>query len=335
MKKKVTMLDIANIAGVSKATVSMVINRKDEHISEETRNKVLKVADELDFIPDSVARSLATNKSGTIGIILPDITNPFFSEMARAIEDEANNCGFNVIFCNSDNEIKKEKKYVELLISKRVDGVIFIAGGKSSGNIEILNSKGTPFVIVDRYCEEHNEYYGVYCRSREGVENGIEYLYSIGKRKIAFVTGQKGLEISRQRLAGYRYACKKRGIYNKEYVFQGDYTLEGGIKATEAILKFPEKFDTIFYSSDIAAFGGMKTLLRHGYKIPEDIGIMGFDNIKISQFIEPELTTIAQPIYEMGTESVKLLVKIISGDNVTQKQIFFKPQLVVRGTVKP
>lgn len=331
--KKVTMLDIARLSGVSKATVSMVINQKDVNISEETRNKILKLVEELNYIPNSVARSLATRKSGTIGIILPDITNPFFSEISRAVEDEANNEGFNIVICNSDNELKKEKNYIQLLVSKQVDGVIFISGGKSSGNIEILKNNNIPFVIVDRYCEDYEGYYGVFCLNKEGVAKGIEYLYNIGKRKIAFVTGPKELEISKQRLEGYKSACRKRGIYKKEYIFEGDFTIEGGIKATENILKFPERFDTIFYSSDIAAFGGMKILLRNGYKIPQDIGIMGFDNIKISEFIEPELTTIAQPIYEMGKESVNLLIKIINGEEIKLRQIFLKPELVKRGTI--
>ncbi|NSJ92685.1 LacI family transcriptional regulator, partial [Coprococcus sp. MSK.21.13] len=127
--RKVTMMDIAKIANVSKTTVSMVINNRDSGISKETRKKILDIAEELNYIPNSLARSLSTKKSGTIGIILPDITNPYFSEMARAIEDVANSLGHNVIFCNTDNEEIKEEKYTRLLLSKAVDGIIFISGG--------------------------------------------------------------------------------------------------------------------------------------------------------------------------------------------------------------
>lgn len=330
--KKATMLDIAKAAGVSKATVSRIINKKDANISEETRNKVLSIAKELNYIPNNIARSLTTKKSETIGIVVPDITNPFFSEMARAIEDSANTLGYNVIFCNSDNETEKEQKYIELLISRLADGVIFIAGGNSRESIEMLKHNGIPFVLVDRYIDGYRDCYGVYCDSKDGIKSGFEHLYSIGKRNIVFVTGPKELEISIQRMEGYREAVIKHGNFDDKYIFDGDFTIEGGIKVTEDILKSGIKFDAIMYSSDVMAYGGMKVLLRNGFKIPEDVSIVGFDNIQISQFIEPELTTIAQPIYDMGKEACRLLIDVINGVNVEKRQIYFKSELVIRGT---
>ncbi|WBW99027.1 LacI family DNA-binding transcriptional regulator [Oceanirhabdus sp. W0125-5] len=332
--RKATMQDIANKAGVSKTTVSMVINNKGSNISSATKEKIFKIAQELNYIPNSIARSLSTKKSGTIGIMVPDITNPFFSEIARAIEDAANAYEYNVIFCNSDNEIDKEEKYIQLLISKLVDGVIFIAGGKSTKSIDILNANGVPFVLVDRYVEGYENNYGVYTLNKEGIIDGVDYLYKENKRKIVFVSGSSDLEISNLRLDGYTEAMKNHGIYDKSLIFESDFTIEGGRNATEEILKNLKDFDAIFYSNDVMALGGIKVLTRHGYKIPEDVSIIGFDNIHLSQIVEPELTTVGQPIYDIGRESCKLLIDVINENDIPEKVISFKTELIKRGTVK-
>lgn len=331
--KKVTMMDIAMEANVSKTTVSMVINNRDGNISEETRQKILKIAEKLNYIPNSVARSLSTKKSGTIGIILPDITNPFFSEMARAIEDGANNLGYNVIFCNTDNEESKEEKYTTLLVSKLVDGVIFISGGESSKSIDILKNNNVPFVVVDRPIKNNNDYYGIYCENKDGVKKGIKYLISKNKRKIAFVKGPKELENARERFCGYKEVMEEYKIYDKSLVFNGDFTIEGGITVTEEIIEKIPDIEAIFYSNDMMAYGGIKFLIRNGYRIPEDVGVIGFDNIGISKFVEPELTTISQPIYDMGEEACKLLISIINGDNIPENRIYFHTELIIRDTV--
>ena len=330
--KKTTIIDIAAIAGVSKATVSMVISGRDQSIGEETRKRVLKIAKEMNYIPNSIARSLSTNKSGTIGIILPDILNPFFSEMARAIEDSAELLGYNVIFCNTDNELIKEDKYIRLLISKSVDGVIFIAGSKSAENVKILKTNNVPFVLVDRYIDGYEDMYGVFCENTKGVMEAITHLYEKGRRNIAFVKGPKELTISKLRLDGYRKKMKEYKIYDKNLIFEGDLTLEGGIKAAEKIIDSGYDVDAIFFSNDLMAIGGMKIFIRKGYTIPKDVSIVGYDNIQIAQFIEPELTTVGQPIYNMGKESCKLLINIINEALILEKQIYFKSELIIRGT---
>jgi LacI family transcriptional regulator len=326
------MKDIARMAGVSKATVSMVMNKKDASISDATRKRVLEIAKEMSYIPNSIARSLSTKKSGTIGVILPDITNPFFSEMARAIEDEAERLEYNLIICNTDNDIDKEQKYIELLISKLIDGIIFMSGGKSNESITILKNNNVPFVLVDRYIEGYEEDYGVFCLNKQGVKDGIKYLYEKGNRKIVFVKGREHLEISKQRLEGYIDAMKSYGIYDEKYVFEGDFNVEGGIIATERIIDSFQNPDAIFYSNDMMALGGMKILLRNGYNVPRDISVIGFDNIHISEVIEPELTTIAQPIYKMGKKACSILIAVINGDLPSKKQVYFKTDLIIRGT---
>ncbi|KAJ49185.1 catabolite control protein [Clostridium tetanomorphum DSM 665] len=327
------MMDIAKKANVSKTTVSMVINNRDGNISDETRQKILAIAKELNYIPNSVARSLSTKKSETIGIILPDITNPFFSEMARAIEDGANNLGYNVIFCNTDNEETKEEKYTRLLISKLVDGVIFISGGESTKSINILVNNNVPFVVVDRPINDNKDYYGIYCLNREGVKKGIKYLINKNRKKIAFVIGPQELENAKERFRGYKEVMEEYDLYNESLVFEGNFTTEGGMKATEEIVESIPDVEAIFYSNDMMAYGGIKFLLRNGYKIPQDIGVIGFDNIGISKFFEPELTTISQPIYHMGSEACRVLIDLINGKKINQNRIYFDTELIIRNTV--
>ncbi|OCT14839.1 LacI family transcriptional regulator [Paenibacillus pectinilyticus] len=330
--KKPTMLDIANQVGVTKATVSMVLNKKDELISPETRDKILKVADELGYIPNSFARSLITKKSGTIGIIIPDITNPFFAEIARAIEDEANRLQYNVIFCNTDNQVPKEESAIRLLIGKLVDGVIFIAGGTSETSLALLNQHAVSFVLVDRYIPGCEDYPGVYCMSDDGVMDGVRHLYEKGRRKIAYVRGPRELRVFEYRVNAYKEMMTTLGIYDERYVYEVLPSLEAGIAVTEQIARDVPDVDGIIYCNDMTAMGGLKALTRLGYHVPRDISIIGYDNIKISQFIEPELTTVAQPIAEMGEAACNLLINIINEVPLKEQKIFLYAELVVRGT---
>lgn len=332
-RSKPTMQDIANAAGVSKATVSMVLNKKDDSISQGTRERILAIADELQYIPNSIARSLSTNKSGTIGIMLPDITNPFFSQIARAVEDAASKYDYNVIFCNMDNDMDKEVKYTKLLVSKLVDGVIFVTGGRSPESVKILEGNQIPFVFVDRNVQGYEHYSGVYCLNKEGSYEGVNYLYKKGKRKIAFVTGDKTLSISKLRLEGFMESAKKLGIYRDDWVFHSDFTIEGGRMITEKVIKTCDGIDTIFYSNDLMAIGGMKTLMTAGIRIPEDIGVMGYDDIAISGMMNPALTTIHQPIYDMGKQSCRLLIKHIRGQLKKQKIIRYAPEILERQSI--
>ncbi|NLL31206.1 MAG: LacI family transcriptional regulator [Clostridiales bacterium] len=329
---RITMKDIAEKVGVSKATVSMVINKKDSNISEETKKKIYDAIEEMGYIPNNIARGLNTKRSGSIGIIVPDISNPFFSELSKAVEDFANKLGYNVILCNSDNNVEKEKKYVELLISKLIDGIIFIPGQESKASANLLKLNNIPFVFVDRYINGFEDCPGVYFDNKQGVKDGIEYLYNKGKKNIVFVSGPKKIDVNKERLEGYKESMTEYGLYKESLIFETTFSLEGGMEATNRIINECESVDAIFYCNDIMAIGGMKTLKRRKYKIPEDILIMGFDGIKLSRMIEPELTTIQQPIYSMGQQACKLIIDIINEESITNTKIYFSPNIIVGGT---
>lgn len=330
---KVTLLDIAKYANVSRTTASMVLNNKDINISEETRNRVLEAAKELNYIPNSLARSLSTKKSYTIGFVIPDIENPFFAEMAKAIEIEAEKHGYSIILCNTFNSSRKEEEYIRLLISKLVDGVIIVASGKKSNSINMLKSNEVPFVVVDRHIDEEENVNGVFCDNEEGIKIGLDYLIGKGYKNIAFVGATQNEVSSNSRLRYFEKISNEYNIFNELLLEEDEISLQGGINATERLMTKNNNIDVIFYSSDIMAIGGIKCLIRKGLKVPEDIGILGYDNIGICSYIEPELTTIAQPIYNMGKEAFNLLMDVAS-NNSKENIINLKPYLVERKTVK-
>ena len=331
---KVTIKDIANKANVSKTTVSMVLNNKPNNISETTKNKIFEIAKELEYVPNSLARGLSTKKSYTIGVLVPDIQNPFFSEMIKIVENILEKKGYSIIICNSYSSKNRERDNIRLLLSKIVDGVIIAPVDDSDENFSILEKNKVPFIIVDRILEDHEKYNSIFCDNKLGIDIGMDYLYSKGKRNIGFVSGSKDIAVANIRLQSYIEKSKQLQIYNSDFYIQDEFTMEGGFNATKKLLERNKKIDSIFYSSDIMAIGGIKYLLRNGYKIPEDISILGFDNINICSFIEPELTTIAQPIREISIEAANMIIGLIEEEILKKSSKIKKPFLVERATVK-
>ncbi|ENZ02110.1 hypothetical protein HMPREF1092_01345 [Clostridium thermobutyricum] len=332
--KKATLLDIAKAVNVSKTTVSLVLNNKNINVSEKTRKEILDTAKKLNYIPNSLARGLSTKKTNTIGFIVPDIENPYFSEMAKAIEVEAEKLGYSMILCNTLNSVEKEEKNARLLMSKLVDGVIICPIGEKSNSINMLKINDVPFVVLDRKIIGEKIINGVFCDNKYGIKLGIDYLIKNNKKSIGFIGGKReGREVD-PRLTYFCEVANQYGILKKEIIFEEEISLIGGIMGTEKILKTENKVDAIFYSSDIMAIGGIKSLMRKDISIPKDISILGYDNIGICSYIEPELTTIGQPIYEMGKESLNLLIDIINSNASNGKEIILKPYIVERQTVK-
>lgn len=328
---KTTLMDIAKALNVSKTTVSIVLNNKGDNIPEETKKRIFDKAKELNYVPNYLAKSLSMKKTFSIGVIVPNIDNPFFSEMVTSIERVLNRSGYSMILCNTLNNEEREAENIKLLINKAIDGIIVIPVNPMFKNINILQSNSIDFVVVDRVLENQKEYNSVYCDSREGIELGINYLLEKNHKNIAFITRKVEENNKNIRLESYIECSEK---FNNRAIIEEEISMKGGFDGTRKLLEEYKDIDTIFYSSDVMAFGGIKYLLRNGYKIPKDINVLGFDNIDICSFIEPELTTVAQPISKMGEEGAKLLLKIINKEKVENKNIVMRPYLVERATVK-
>jgi len=307
---KITIKDIAKEAGVSIATVSLIRNGKDKHITEATRQRVKDVMKKYNYIPNAMAGSLVTRKTGIIGLVLPDITNPFFPGIARGAEDRANEEGYSLIFCNTDDKIEVEEKYIETLTSKMVDGIIIAHSSNSDRMSEILKRCQIPIILIDRDFDSENVLGKVLVKNRDGAFNAISHMVEKGYRRIAYLSGSLKTQTAMERLRGYKEALVEKNIQVDDHLIKyGEYRAAWGKRGVEELLNENAEFDAVFCGNDLIAIGAMKELLRNGYRVPEDKGVMGFDDIYMAQMVEPELTTVKQPNYEMGYQAVDLLIQ--------------------------
>ncbi len=332
MSSKVGIRDVAQKAGVSISTVSRVLN-DGGYVSENTKEKVLKVVEQMGYRPNIIARGLRTQKTRSIGLIVPDITNEFFSNIAKAIEDKLNEYNYNLLLCNSDEDKDKERKYIKTLLDKFVDGMIFISSGYDE-NMDIFPAN-FPVVAIDRKPNINNLNF-ISSQNEEGGYIATKHLIECGCRNIIMIKDNKVVSPMLNRLKGYKRALQEYSLeYNENNVMEVEVHLDN---VKELILKTHNKFkfDGIFAGADIIAIGVVKTLLRLGYKIPEDIQVVGFDNISATDFYNPGITTIAQPIKEMGNKSAELLIDILENNRLQEKKksYILPVELIKRNTTK-
>jgi LacI family transcriptional regulator len=306
-----TIRDVARLAGVSVATVSRVINNRG-YINRETEKKVREAMQKLQYEPNQVARGLAGKRTMTIALILPDISNPFFPELARAVEDVAGRNGYTVILCNSDDLGTKEKSYIEVLRKKYIDGIIFASNTLGTEEIEQMREYNIPLVMLDR-APSTDGCSVVRAKNREGARLAVNHLLEVGCKKIAHIYGPPELHTAKNRLIGYEETVKAYPWYSPTLMVPGYFTIEGGMKATATLLKVHPDVDGIFAGNDSMAIGVLKELHRLGIDVPNKVAVCGFDGINLTKITQPELTTIAQPIYEMGKIAGDILIKKING----------------------
>ncbi|MCT4564819.1 MAG: LacI family transcriptional regulator [Maledivibacter sp.] len=327
---RVTIKDIARLANVSTTTVSRVINNKDEGVGSETRKRIQQIIKDLNYKPSSLARGLVTKKTKSIGLVLPDITNPFFPDLARGVEDYSVNKGYNAFLCNSDNNGEKEKIYINALMEKHVDGLVITSTHNLEEKhiLELMENK-IPIVILDRRFKS-KDLHGVYTDNFSGAYEAVRYLIQNGHKSIGCITGPLDTSISKERFEGYKKALKDNGIkYNDRFIVQSNFKIDGGIKASEELLKNKE-ITAIFACNDLMAYGVYKTARKLKLNVPEDISVIGFDDISLSQIVTPTLTTVSQPVYEMGYEAAKMLISLIEGKVLKRKVKKLSTKLVVR-----
>lgn len=322
-----TIKRIAQLANVSSATVSKVMNGKDQRISEATRQRILRIIEEEGYIPNGVAKSLKVKKTKTIGIIMPDVMNPFFSELVRGAEDSAEAAGYSVIICNSDNKITKEEKYVQILQEKMVDGIILTSTEKSTKNP--LERCSVPVVLVDRDIEYDKEVGRIVVENINAAYEATTFLIEKGCKEIGFISSIVNNKTSYERLRGFNLALLDHGqVTDENRIYLDNFTMDTGFNGAKALLK-QTTIDGIFCGNDLIAIGAMNALKEEGIKVPEEVKIVGFDDISISKFMEPPITTVKQPIYNMGEEAVNMLVNIIEKKNNQMTKVLMC-ELIVR-----
>ncbi|HBE77049.1 MAG TPA: LacI family transcriptional regulator [Firmicutes bacterium] len=331
-----TISDIAKCANVSKATVSRVINNKSEGVGEETKQKILNIIKEMNYQPSLIARGLVTKRIQSIGLIIPDIANPFFPQLARGAEDAALKRGYNLFLCNSDNSLEKEKNYINAFIKKSVDGVILTSSmSRSNIQCQMLKDSNIPFTLLDRYIEGMEQEAGVFLDNEEGAYRATSYLLKNGHVRIVFISGPFSVTTAWQRFQGFQKAHFDRGVpIDYQLIREGEYHLESGRKFVEQLLTDNIPFSAVFAGNDMIAIGALKALKKQHIKVPASVEIIGFDNIDLSALIEPALSTVAQPTYDMGALGAEMLIDLIEGQELQQNNIYLKPELIFRETTR-
>jgi DNA-binding LacI/PurR family transcriptional regulator len=326
---KATIYDVAKEAGVSIATVSKVINNTG-NMRDSTRHKVLETMKQLNYYPSVMASALTGKSTGTLGLLVPDISNPFFSEMARMIEDRAHEQGMSVIMCSTDEDEEKEKKYLELLRRKQVDGFIVASSFHDKNLLKELKQSDVTLVMLT----QDDSSLGFTSVSVDDFKGGYEatsYLFSIGHKNIAIIA--ENAPSSKMRIYGYREAHEAYDIpFSEENIFRTTASISNGKKCFNDILNHAEAPTAIFACNDLIAIGVIQGAKERGIRVPEDLSIIGFDNTILATTTVPALTTVAQPIEDMGKKVVDVIIEEIKEKLPVKERILFNPQLIVRGT---
>lgn len=324
----ISIRDVAKLAGVSPATVSRVMNGT-ANVDEVKKQRVQQVIRETGFKPNEAARTLYKKSAHLIGVIVPNIENPFFNEMAKAIEGEAYERGYRLTLCSSNDNLEKEKNSIELLGRMNADGIILLTNEEEIFD-QIADAR-IPVVVLDRAVRHKNEVASIISDNYEGGRMGMEHMLDAGCRNIVAMRGPQNLSSGRDRYKGYLDICREKHV--KVQFVDCLYDYEDGLRSTEQILREYPDADGIIAANDMAAISAYKVLTRHGKRVPEDIQLIGFDNIIMSRLMTPELTTIAQPITEMGSKAAQILIDHIEGKEVPQKNIF-EVKLIQRETTR-
>ncbi|MGB9627084.1 MAG: LacI family DNA-binding transcriptional regulator [Thermodesulfobacteriota bacterium] len=336
MEKKVTIKDIARLAKVSHTTVSRALNDKSR-IHPQTKEKILSIARELNYQPNFFARSLVTKRTKILGLVITTIANPFYTELAQGIETTARSLGYNIILCSSDSELSTEKQYIDMLRSKGVDGIIFTSAHIGDPNIIELAEEGFPMILVNRRTyhptvKDKVDYVGV-----DNIWGGylaVEHLIRLGHEKIGIIGGSSESSVGFERLEGGKRALTTYGLEVREdYFVEGNFLKESGYKGGKRFLRMDKPPTAIFATNDYMALGTFQAIAEEGIRIPEEIALVGFNDIEFASMRGIELTTIGQKKFEMGEVAVKKLVERIEGGKTeTSRQIILEPELIIRKT---
>jgi len=326
----ITIADVAKRAGVSKMTVSRVINDSG-YISQETRERVEQAIEELGYIPNALARSLRFKQTRTIALIVTDITNPFFTTVARGVEDTASEQDFSVIFCNTDESPDEEARYVNVLMQKQVDGLLLVPAGGTTESIKSLRNHKLPFVLLDRRVSNVNVDV-VYSDHEQGAYALITHLLELGHQRIAVLSGPAEVTSASDRVAGCRRALTEFGMgHSVTPVYYGPFTVEGGYEAAKQALAVTPKPTALFAANNFIAIGALRAMHDAGLKIVDDVSLVTFDDLADTFAIEPFLTMIEQQAYEIGRRATLLLLDRLAGNGPDEPQEIILPaRLIIR-----
>ncbi|EKM0364466.1 DNA-binding transcriptional regulator CytR [Cronobacter turicensis] len=328
-----TMKDVAVRARVSTATVSRAL-MNPEKVSQATRNRVEQAAIDVGYLPGSLNRNLKRNESRTILVIVPDICDPFFSEIIRGIEVTAADQGYLVLIGDCAHQNQQEKTFIDLIITKQIDGMLLLGSRLPFDASKEEQRNLPPMVMANEFAPEL-ELPTVHIDNLTAAFNAVNYLHELGHQRIACIAGPEEMPLCHYRLQGYVQALRRSGMtVDPHYIARGDFTFEAGAQALEQLLSLPQPPTAIFCHSDVMALGALSMAKRRGFRVPDDLSIIGFDNIALAEFCDPPLTTVAQPRFDIGREAMLLLLSQLNGHTVSSGSRLLDCELVLRGTTR-
>jgi LacI family transcriptional regulator len=331
-----TIRDVARLAGVSTMTVSRVINSSG-YTSQETRSRVKRAIAELGYVPNAVARHLRSKQTKAIALVLSDITNPFFTTIARGVEDVAGPRGFSVMFCNTDESEDKEGRYLHLLVERQVDGVLLVPAGNPNPSIRLLRAHKVPLVVIDRRVPGRRVD-NVRCDSEAGAYALARHLIGLGHRRIGVLTGRRAISTSLDRVAGVRRALEEAGLGLDDALVRwggfnfGDLNLADGHQmAGEVLSATADPPTALFAANNFIAFGAIRALREMGIRVPDDISVVAFDDLPAEWVSDPFMTVAAQPAYDIGRRAAEMVIDSLTGERAKTGESLVLPfELIVR-----
>jgi LacI family transcriptional regulator len=332
--RNVTIVDVARAAGVSYSTVSRVLNGY-EFVRESTRQKVLAAADQLGYVANLSARSLAGGRSQIIGVVVPGLDNGYIGEIVRGIDEELARVNYDLMLYTTHRRLGKEGQYVSAIANGLADGLLLIVPLVPDEILKALPQIDFPHVMIDQ-SEPSNTSMVVDATNWQGAYDGTSYLIGLGHRRIGHITGTPELTSAGERIDGYRAALRDHGIaYDAQLVVEGDFYHGGGMAGAAALLDLPERPTAIFAANDLSALGAMEVIRAHGLRMPEDMSVLGFDDIPHAQIAYPKLTTVRQPLAQMGRVAVRLLLDQIEQPGRPTRRVTLATELVIRDSCAP
>ena len=329
-----TMKDVAQLAGVSTATVSRAL-MNPEKVSASTRKRVEDAVLEAGYSPNSLARNLRRNESKTIVTIVPDICDPYFTEIIRGIEDAAMENGYLVLLGDSGQQRKRESSFINLVFTKQADGMLLLGTDLPFDVSKSEQKNLPPLVMACEYAPEL-ELPTVHIDNLTSAFEIVNYLTQLGHKRIAQISGPDKAALCQFRHQGYQQALRRAGItMNTAFCTTSDFSFEGGAKALRKLLSLPEQPTAIFCHNDMMAIGAIQEAKRLGLRIPQDLSVVGFDDIQFSQYCDPPLTTVSQPRYEIGRQVMLMMLELLKGRDVRAGSRLLETKLVIRNSAAP